>query len=1268
MTGEGGEYGGKKGEGQDEHDEGEDPRKETKNLIDEIEHEKQEQEADEQQEQNWRKEADDCVKEAIKERDRQEEEERKAREEEEEEYRQFQEQGREERAESSEDDNLSEWEKDVIDNLEKYGADPDELKELWREQFAKDVEDELGQSEAEDSLDEQDEGEPDDQSGLGKTEDTESYHDSGSGQMLATKTESSESSESNAEAEPAEETQSSETEPADSPGSSTSKEMPGANQPSSETEEATQASESESPEGHQQHSDEDIEEPKTLENTSKKTGDTEYHETETMSKAGSENYVDTEVNQNETKNESNTDSTNEPEVSSEKSQGTGEEIETSDRESEETDSENELTPEDADWQERLNRMFNKLPEDLQEAIKEHIEEKVEDEDDFEELAKKHGLEDLLEDEEAMDEVRQFLRYKKARKLNPEASAEDIAEEIGIDSEQAENWDDRKHWPEAIKKVLNLEGYRVLDNLARGSRELDYPFDLEEYEDYLERNPRLEFEDPMAPFEEWDNEARAWIEIMKMRRKCKIKIKLRNGRERYHREQIEDLSRKYGISKERIVSWLRGETVPPLLRKIGKRKLVQKNRERTSFDTGDLIGTRRIFDQVLSRNQNIRLDKRFETWYRDVMIYFEVEMKAAMGEVDQTRFAQEHGISVWKLRKLRRERPYLLNRLERNELRRIYSEINGGSPEVSIESMEDLKRLLDIHEDLRLDDYDNCEIFFEMRRLRAKGWTYTKLSNKFKMSRTKINNWLNEYPPKPIPKLRQAEETRIIKSWAEEKAFKLRISTDYEKEQQRKLRRGVLPDNGKIDNLKALENAVRNLVSQLDPSSERVLYADVEYDDEQFLLNLEKLNQLAKEILGRKVRLALVDNRLYIWAPNEYRFRLINLYSDFYFYFPNAGSFAKFLGQIKTDLDRSVSLDLGRTHLENLISQMCDTEERVSFRNEKGKRLFRIKGKHLHLLLDIRGLALSDLEGVISKVSGYSGYGGIMNPIFPSGEQLALVLARMYAAISCDGSISKNGEVRYWEQHLDRIARVIENLRMLGDIDINPRYEKDSLYCCRMPTIIGTILQRMGLQPGNKTRHNPQLNREFLDAVSWEVARAFTEDTIPEDGTVRSGRISCTHSVMLPPNIGKEEKDLIKNHGKKEGDRWRLPVGKLRKLMNSKDVKTAQAAKRLYQCVMANPSNQIKDEKQIVESLGVNLVDSPVSVHFHKKSGNVTISWRWTTAGEIEAMKLAIIAPPNDVKKRAVLRKWLLESLEETEKMYQYLCSHGVDVKQWWLGK
>jgi hypothetical protein len=1321
MTGEGREYGRRKREGSDENEETDrivreiideirreqeieessepnelpeqvyDPEQVVREAIEEIQQEEAEQRKLEEQKESkeepqetkekveppeeW--DVDECVRQVIEEVQQEEAERQRIREErehEEMEKEQQREASREERKESAEKDNLDDYEEEIKKGFEKHGIDPEDLEERWRKKFEEEVQDELGEESKRKTKEEDDESAESDKTAEGRY-----YYDDGSGQVYEVQMDSNESSGSETESQ-TEVKESQEEPPTEQHENTESKKGSGEIEPekvtpTQETEDVVEEKSKKEVRPEQEEipraeSEEIQQEKKESTKESVETPSEEHDEhtpetSQTPEKGREESSSTPETNTKRKQERSESEGSQDTEENvEEKSESREKEIWT----------EYEVkygSLEDENYKRALREIKDLLPEEEQEKFNEAVREKVQTVEDFEELARKHGLDEILEDEEVMEEIRNYLKVRRTLEQEPDADIEKLAEEMEIDADLAEEWSRGESEPYSLKKLLNLEAYHMLDEIIRNYREQSFLESKEELEEILKTDSELK---KGRLFKLELDDAIAYVEIMAMRRRGEIERKIRNGREIYSRKQIMELSKIYRISAREIISWLRGERVPSLIEKIGKKKLKQKNREKTSFDTGGLIGTRCAFELSLSRNQNVRLDKRFDNWYRDVLIYFEVEAKAAKGEVNLEDFARKHGISERKLRELRQKRPYLLNRLEDSELQRIYAEVHGGAPEVSIESMEDLKRLLDLHEDLKLDDYDNCEIYFEIQKLRAQGLTYRELEKKFKMSRTNINLWLNEYPPKPIPKLRAAEEKRIIQNWAQDQVLKLRIAADNEREQKRKLRRVVLPDDGKIDSHEALENAVRRLAMQLDLPSERVLYAEVDLDNVKgFLSAKKKLEELAKQELGlstgSKVHLALVDGRLYIWVPNKQPFRLINLYGDLYFYFPNAEGYAKFLGQVRTGLDRGMSLAQERIHLDKLISQMFDGEKSVNINDSSGRRVFRVKGAHLHLLLDMLGMGLNKLEGRISKLTQDSGYGGINNPRFPSGEKLAIALARLYTTIGCDGHIEEDGKVKYYEEELDRIALVAENLKEFGDIRISPRLEREGgkMYICYIPTIIGKLLNQMGLPVGSKTLQNPKLDRRFLEPMNFEISRAFTEDTIPEDGTVRAGRISCTHSVMLLDSK-EDEKNLIKNHGKKEGDSWRLPVGKLKKLMNSKDVRTARTAKRLYQRVMANPSNQIKDEKQIVESLGVGVVDSAVSVFYHKKSGNVTVSWRWKTADEKEARKLAIIAPPNDVKKREVLRKWLLENPEKTARMYRELRSQGLNVSRWWIDK
>lgn len=776
MTSEGGENSSRREEHR-EYDEGEDPRKEARELIDEVEREqsgegreeherseddeyrreardlideaqeegKREQtEADEQQEQHWRNEAEDCVKDAVKEVEHE----------------------REEKTESAEDDNLSEWEKDVLENYGNYGADPDEVKELWREHFAKDVEDELEGSDGGRGIDEKKEGDPDDESGLEKKEDAESYYDDGSGQLYAMKTESSEKAESMTESETTEETQTTETGSAESPEGDVSKESNEVESAQSETDERTHSTENEPTEQLRKSGQECVRDLEESEDSSGKMAEVEHQGEETSRSAATEHAEEADAKYSEKRVESGNEGEAEGEQNAvEETEDKGQEVE--ERESTEADTSDELTPEEESWQRELNEMFNQLPEEFQEAIKEYLEEKVEE--DFKELAKKHGLEDLLEDEEVMEEVEQFLRYRKARRLSPEASTEDLAEEVGIDIEQAERWEDRAQYPDAVKKVLNLEGYRVLDNLARGFREQGYLLNMEEYEEYLERNTRLELEDPMAPFEEWDREARAWIEITRMRRKGKLKVRLRNGRERYDRVQIEELSKRYGVFREKIVSWLLGESVPYLIRNIG-REIVRSSTEMSEENTmasrlnmwiPEVNGVRiqsieqleelvkEKFPSFLKRKDYPRLIKQAALHLRLVERFQHKELKRG----DIASIARETGESPTTIKRwlIEGAKPRIYHYLTRNpfddraeRVTRILSSLNGVTDIGKLEQRLRTFYLFEVLESSKshAENLERASLFFKFLEEYAQGGILKSIAKRMKIGKSTISEWFN----------------------------------------------------------------------------------------------------------------------------------------------------------------------------------------------------------------------------------------------------------------------------------------------------------------------------------------------------------------------------------------------------------------------------------------------------------------------------------------------------------------------------------------------
>ena len=520
-------------------------------------------------------EAEQCVQDAIQELSQREQEAREQGAEKQEEP----ERAPDKREETADKDTYEDLEREFLKNLEEKGGEAEDTKEQWREQFVKDIEEYLQESKNEQESDnEQEEGE---RSGQSSTAESSSHCDDGSGQMYEVRTKSEAESTTEAELEPKSEQPGTAPETADSAESEPKRESTQTDEPhqeketegAPETQEHSNARDS-SEEGIQEKiipQDEAIKdhpEGKISSERHEKPAETVHNETEAekTEKVRTERvYYESRVDDETagTSEKSNATELEQPVVNEKEADAEVSQVEESREEANESEEE---SVEDKFWKKRLLELYEEMPEEWKEAFREYLRGLVEDEDDFERLAEKHGLDYLLEDEEVTEELRRFLKFKQALGEQGEEDTEKIAEELGIDSDLAEQWASREVEPQALKDVLNHEAYWTFWELVRHKLELDSPNTEEELETILKENPMLELADPMLPFEQWKRDARAWIEIMNAKKRGEIGVRLRNSREIYHREDIERLSEKYGIPKMEIISWLRGEKVPPLIRK------------------------------------------------------------------------------------------------------------------------------------------------------------------------------------------------------------------------------------------------------------------------------------------------------------------------------------------------------------------------------------------------------------------------------------------------------------------------------------------------------------------------------------------------------------------------------------------------------------------------------------------------------------------------------------------------------------------------------
>ncbi len=696
------------------------------------------------------------------------------------------------------------------------------------------------------------------------------------------------------------------------------------------------------------------------------------------------------------------------------------------------------------------------------------------------------------------------------------------------------------------------------------------------------------------------------------------------------EGLDELSEELGIDRENLEKLADDANAPELVKDIwnleverrwaeillgqlnnlsgnsgaGVRENPLESVENLSWDKRCIIVTERQYEESLARHQHLRFRLDFDDRDNDVRVFFKLKLSLEQGKVNQKGFAEEHNIAVRKIRRWAREEevPSFLSELHRLELKRLYVGANGGPPEVCIESTGDVRKLAARHGREKKVDYELCEKYFSVL---AEPETLQKdLALKYEVSDTTISQWLRDTEPRDISDLRRQEEERILEEWY----------------RQRKLR---LPLEGRLENT---ERYIRRI-------SEREVL--------EFELNPDRMS-------------------------------LLHMYHDQFFYFNDINSFASLLADVKEALTGNRGGELRSTaeRLERLMDDVFGPHKVPRVNITK----MRIRGDHLEFLLSVSNRSIRDLEGEISKITTENGMGGIPNPKFPSREDLLVIWARVIATIVCDGSLKKTAAVAYHEPEIARIEIFERTVQRLGEVFLDPQWRKDhNCYIAHLPAVIGRVLQELGLPTGDKTIHNPEIDLSLF-RESWEALCAIIEDSIPQDGTVLPRAISWTFSNALnagnkreaydfEPILDNEEVALIKEFGKPRRKCWSLEWGDIDRLAKSADRVTSRLALSIAEKIMQNPNRLVKNMQDIAATLGVKVAISPGTLRLMRKSDRVSISWYARTRTIDDMIRLALIAPPNDVRKRRLLSGYLEERHEQVSQIRAELIRRGVKIQK-----
>jgi len=457
------------------------------------------------------------------------------------------------------------------------------------------------------------------------------------------------------------------------------------------------------------------------------------------------------------------------------------------------------------------------------------------------------------------------------------------------------------------------------------------------------------------------------------------------------------------------------------------------------------------------------------------------------------------------------------------------------------------------------------------------------------------------------------------------------------------------------------------------NNSRLIYTETSCETVEALRDVLKqfsntLNErLIQDSIENQIRVAVVNNRIYVWKSENSPDKLINAYSKERFYFRNSRNLDRFARRIfgQLDLDKSSA---SMNHLNELFSQLRDNGSKTkAIRSTQ----LSIRGYDLKLCLDILGLELNDIEREISKLAGINGQGAINNPKFPDGETLSELRVRLGAIINSDCHIRKDGMITYYESSSERIDYVEILVKEFGDITLH-RGKREGRYEVCFPRSIGRAFLTWEFTAGDKPLQNNQLSIHIRNASLADV-RAYFEELIPEDGyfTPHAG-FSWSRSVVLDPGIkrekyqiaslvGLDEMNLVCDYG---DDHWKerqligISLTTLRELTESENEHIAVTANRLLKAIFANPSTLMSDEIKLLSRLNINAHPYPKDIVYSHRTGRLSINWTAYVFKNGDKMRWALLCPPRDIVKREKVVEWIRQNQDLSFKVKKQLQNEG----------
>ncbi len=370
--------------------------------------------------------------------------------------------------------------------------------------------------------------------------------------------------------------------------------------------------------------------------------------------------------------------------------------------------------------------------------------------------------------------------------------------------------------------------------------------------------------------------------------------------------------------------------------------------------------------------------------------------------------------------------------------------------------------------------------------------------------------------------------------------------------------------------------------------------------------------------GYQFRSGIVDDRHYVWIQEKNS--LFNAFGNQFFYFNRMQDLNRIFEEASSHLELN-SMVTAVHHIYELSKQFTQINRDFITKDNP-----RIPGTSLHLLCDIAGISIDQLEGRITKISGANGHGGIENPRFPVADNLEVLKASLIAIAVSDCHIPQVGSLHLTEGSFDRINRVKKILDNFGSTYSSGSVRKrKGDYEFYIASPIARALNNWGIPSGDRTILNYGLPDEFqqwstIAKCGYMQEMLAQEGNVDQNGVINWSRSHAIFDGKKGPSMGfksrisqdaleflKHSREMYKHKG--IVTEQSIPIGRLDSLKNHRDIHISTIANELSRVVEQYRNKLIDNEKVISTSLGISISLKPARISYFEKSSRASVRWQ-----------------------------------------------------------